>query len=199
MRRINLYGGPGVGKSTVAAQLFARLKLQGHEVELVNEWIKSWAWQGIKPGGFDQLYVFAKQLRKEDIVLRHGGLVVSDSPLFTQLAYLKEYGDSAEHLYEALLVVGNAWEQKYPSLNILLHRGNRPYRQKGRYQTEEQAKHIDLAIKGVLDKLKIPYAVFNAEKIEWIVDYVTNCLKGPDHERAELVGQVPGGCEQLCS
>ena len=193
MRRINLYGGPGIGKSTVAAQLFAHLKVRGFEVELVNEWIKAWAWQGIKPGGFDQLYVFAKQLRKEDIVLRHGGFIVTDSPLFTQLAYLKQYGDDAEHLYDALTIVGNAWEKKYPSLNILLDRGNREYRQKGRYQNERQAKEIDNLVKEALDKLEIPYVVYCADQIGDISDVVIQTLTRSSHERAtDLVGQIPG-------
>ena len=37
---INLIGGPGCGKSTIAAELFSRLKKMGVTCELVTEYIK---------------------------------------------------------------------------------------------------------------------------------------------------------------
>ena len=37
---INLYGGPGVGKSTTAAGLFYKMKIAGYSCELAYEWIK---------------------------------------------------------------------------------------------------------------------------------------------------------------
>jgi len=47
-RVINLLGGPGVGKSTAAAKLFAKYKDEGKSVELVREYVKDWAWEGRK-------------------------------------------------------------------------------------------------------------------------------------------------------
>ena len=37
---INIFGGPGVGKSTVAADLFVIMKKEGYSVELVTEYAK---------------------------------------------------------------------------------------------------------------------------------------------------------------
>ena len=37
---VNLFAGPGTGKSTVAAQIFAHLKWQGFSCELVTEFAK---------------------------------------------------------------------------------------------------------------------------------------------------------------
>ena len=37
LKVINLYGGPGTGKSTTAAALFALIKREGYNVELVTE------------------------------------------------------------------------------------------------------------------------------------------------------------------
>ena len=37
---LNLYGGPGVGKSTGAAYIFSMLKLAGINCELVREYAK---------------------------------------------------------------------------------------------------------------------------------------------------------------
>ena len=37
---INLFGGPGCGKSTTMARLFADLKARGYNVEMVSEFAK---------------------------------------------------------------------------------------------------------------------------------------------------------------
>ena len=53
---INLYGGPGAGKSTSASDLFVILKERGVNAELAREYVKRWAWErrGISP--YDQFY-----------------------------------------------------------------------------------------------------------------------------------------------
>ena len=43
MRVINFYGGAGIGKSTIAADIFSKLKRKGHKTELVGEYAK-WLW-----------------------------------------------------------------------------------------------------------------------------------------------------------
>ena len=42
---INLIGSPGTGKSTIAAELFARMKWLGFDVELVSEYAKELVWE----------------------------------------------------------------------------------------------------------------------------------------------------------
>ena len=36
MKVLNFYGGAGIGKSTIAADIFSKLKLKGHKTELVD-------------------------------------------------------------------------------------------------------------------------------------------------------------------
>ena len=42
MKVINLFAGPGAGKSTTAAGLFHLMKIAGMNVELVTEFSRSW-------------------------------------------------------------------------------------------------------------------------------------------------------------
>ena len=42
---VNLYGAPGSGKSTGAAYLFSRLKMNGVDCEYVPEFAKSAVWE----------------------------------------------------------------------------------------------------------------------------------------------------------
>ena len=37
MKVLNFYGGAGIGKSTIAADIFSKLKRKGHKTELVGE------------------------------------------------------------------------------------------------------------------------------------------------------------------
>lgn len=61
---INLFGGPGTGKSTLMAQLYAKLKILGYETEMAPEFAKEKVWEESYKTLEDQIYVFAKQLHK---------------------------------------------------------------------------------------------------------------------------------------
>ena len=45
---INLIGSPGTGKSTLASELFSKMKWQGYDVELVSEYAKELVWYFFK-------------------------------------------------------------------------------------------------------------------------------------------------------
>ena len=58
---INLFGGPGCGKSTTMARLFADLKTMGYNVEMVSEFAKDLVYEMRQETMKDELYIFAKQ------------------------------------------------------------------------------------------------------------------------------------------
>ena len=62
--RICLYSGPGAGKSATAADIFAEFKRKNYSIELVAEYIKTWAYEGRKPESYDQTLIFANQLHQ---------------------------------------------------------------------------------------------------------------------------------------
>ena len=150
--RINFFAGPGTGKSTTAAWIFAELKKRGVSVEYVTEYVKAWAYQKREVKQFDQVYLFAKQHHAEYQFLSHGvDHIVTDSPTFQSVIYAQKF---TPELAPALAQMCEVYDQSYPSLNIFLTRGEKPYSQQGRYQTEDQAREWDAII---LDALTAQY------------------------------------------
>lgn len=58
---VNLFAGPGAGKSTTAAAVFAELKMQDVNCENCHEWIKWKVWERHLEIVNNQLFVFANQ------------------------------------------------------------------------------------------------------------------------------------------
>lgn len=148
--RINLLGGPGSGKSTTAAWLFSVLKEHHISVELVTEYVKSWACQKRQVTSFDQIYLLGKQMQYEYRFLNAGiQNIVTDSPVFLSAIYAEVYYKEL-NISKPILELVDAYEKQFPSVNIFLNRQNKPYHQEGRYQTYEQAKEIDKLIRSNL-------------------------------------------------
>lgn len=157
MEIINLYGGPGTGKSTTAAQIFAELKKRGHNVELVTEFAKDLTWHERYKTLTDQLYILGKQHHKIFMLCDKVKYIVTDSPLFLS-AYYNEYV-CAEPLPESFMeLVVDLWA-KYDTIDIFLNR-SKSYNPKGRNQTEEEAIEIDKSLKDMMKRLDIPYIDF---------------------------------------
>jgi hypothetical protein len=144
---VNLYGGPGTGKSTTAAELFALLKRKDFNAELATEYAKDIVWEGRGYLLSDQIYIFAKQNRKLMRLYGKVDIVVTDSPLL--LCYF--YSNNPH-----ILALIQEEVKKADHLHFFLMR-EKSYNPKGRYQTESQACEIDSRIKQMLDALKISY------------------------------------------
>lgn len=144
---VNLYGGPGTGKSTSAAAIFAALKMQGRNAELATEYAKDIVWEGRDYLLSDQLYIFAKQNRKLERLYGKVEVVVSDSPLLLSYHYSRN-----EHILGLVREMLTKAEQ----LHVFLIR-KKAYRPEGRYQTEDEARELDGEIATLLDDLGVDY------------------------------------------
>ena len=164
---INVYGGPGVGKSTSAAYLFYLLKSQGESVELVSEYVKAWAWEGRKFSNYDEIYFLGKQVRHESMLFGKVKWIVTDAPVYMTAYYASIYcnpklahgvGEAAQAFYQ------QAKDDGHQHLHVMLSR-NKPYNPEGRYQTEEQALSVDKGVREMLSKFKVPIlTAFPAEE-----------------------------------
>jgi len=180
--RINFFGGPGSGKSTTTAWIFAMLKDRKVSVEHVSEYVKAWAYQKRNIQKHDQLYLFAKQQQYEYRYLSQGVLnIVTDSPCFLSVIYSAKY--ISEEYADAIMALCRLYDRDNPSLNIFLSRGEKPYITEGRYQTLEQAKELDAAILAGLQKhYPENFHVVDYKNREKILELVLSHVEG-DYER----------------
>lgn len=165
---INLYGGPGAGKSTSAAYFYYLLKAAGKNVELVREYVKDWAWEGRKITTYDQIYFLGKQVRRESMLYGKVDWVVTDSPVMMNLYYAQKYCPTslAEGVRSATLsFYRQGADDGHNHIHIMLKR-TKPYKGEGRYQTEDEAREIDAGVKRLLDDLRVPYIESGSDEEE---------------------------------
>lgn len=157
---INLYSGPGGGKTSIAAGLLYELKRRHINCDAPYEFPKLLAWDENHSAIKDQLYVIANQHR--GIVKSWGKVdyIIMDSPILLSLVY-KRYYDGLEYpsnLYtESFDKMVLDIHSKYDNLNILLKRGNGGYNEKERYQSLEKSIELDYLIQKMLDDNGIEY------------------------------------------
>jgi hypothetical protein len=175
--RLNLYAGPGASKSTTSAWLFSELKTEHYSVELITEYVKSWACQKREVKEFDQILLMGKQMNYEYRFLSSGVKnVITDSPVLLCAFYTRAYFpklNMPDHM-EAIIM---EYEKAYPSVNIFIDRKDRPYSTEGRYQTREQAVEMDKMIKDSLDRLNIKYETFDFDDRENILKYAKSKIE----------------------
>lgn len=168
MKVINFYGGAGIGKSTIAADVYSRLKRKGYKTELVGEYAK-WLWyQNATDIVEDQLYLFAEQAHRTRTLAKYGvEFAVCDSPLPLNIIYNREPSDA----FDALVMQEF---NRYENYNYLLKRNDEFITIDDRKETNlEQAKEKDAQVVAMLEKWKIPYTVISP----WETDKVGLDLK----------------------
>ena len=75
---VNLFAGPGAGKSTGATYIFAKLKMAGIDCEYVSEYAKDRVWQDDQfPLQHCQLYVIGKQCLKIERLLGKVDVIIT--------------------------------------------------------------------------------------------------------------------------
>lgn len=175
IRRINLMGGAGCGKSIHAANIRAQLGFKGYDIELVDEVIKDWTYISRIPRSCDSFYLQAGQIQKEELRLLAGvDLIVSDSPLMLQYFYAKYHNVP---LQEPMLQASIEFEKIYPSIHIVVEREDKFYDEVGRYEKLEEAKQIDHDIIKTLRHNNIPYAVISCLEPDMIIEYIEDSLR----------------------
>lgn len=138
MQVINLFGGPGCGKSTTAAGLFYRMKHEGKKVELVTEYAKDIVWADRHRELDDQLYITGKQHHRLFHLKNKVDYCITDSPLLLSLVYNRTMPQTFHPFVVDVF-------HMYDNLAVILNR-TKPYMLFGRSQTEDEARELDRQI-----------------------------------------------------
>jgi hypothetical protein len=175
---INLLGGSGVGKSTVAADLYSKMKRLHLKVELVREVAKEWAWEKRPIGPFDQISILGEQIRKESMFFGKVDFIVTDSPSILGAFYFNHNYNQQfmNQTVQAYYIFSRENNVKF--VNFILPRLGH-FETSGRYETEEQARIIDTKLVEYLDKHRYDYTHITCKQdsqAEVILDSLSNLL-----------------------
>ena len=182
---INLFAGPGVGKSVMAAELFAVMKKAGSNVEMASEYAKDMVYEQRSNILSDQLYVLAKQNRRLQRLEDQVDFVISDSPLLlcpiyaTREYYPTNFKDFALEVFHG-----------YDNINLFLERpAHREYNAGGRTQKNlGAAQVVDKKIHQFLVNNDIPFRTIVPDLVkvdfQFVRDYVLDPATHPNHPLA---------------
>jgi hypothetical protein len=134
---VNLFAGPGAGKSTLSAYVFGGLKFAGINCELAPEFAKDLVWEDRLNTLSNQVYVFGKQYHRITRLANKVAVIICDSPLPLSVFYKPE--NLSDKFSEFVLEEFN----KFNNLNFFIHR-KKQYNPAGRVQTEEEARQVDV-------------------------------------------------------
>lgn len=155
---INLFGVPGAGKSTGAAYIFAMLKMNGINAELVTEFAKDKVWEENTEVFKNQSYIFGKQSFKMSRCDNKVEVIVTDSPLPLSIFYNHD-NRLTENFNKSVMDVFNSYDNR----NYLLLRV-KPYNPSGRLQTEEESNALAKPIMKLLEDRNISYQAVGGHK-----------------------------------
>jgi hypothetical protein len=156
---INLFGGPGAGKSSTASGLFFEFNKRGITCDIPYEYPKEIVWDGKVSNLNDQLYVFANQHRR--IARSYGKVdyIILDSPIL--LSFI--YQENVKLLYPSNLygkefndLILNVFKS-YDNINFFIERDDNKFIKNGRVHSSEESIDIDNKILTLLSENNIKY------------------------------------------
>lgn len=171
---INLIGGPGVGKSILAADTFSAVKREGITCDVSWEYIKRKLREKAVKVVESQIYLFGKQQFQLFTMKDEVDVIITDSPLILNCIYDK----SQCPLLKALVL------KEYNTYNNLLYFIERneevAYETEGRYQDLEGARAVDAFLKTFLTENEIKYQTLKGigeDSVRAILTDIKNNLK----------------------
>ena len=168
---INIIGGPGIGKTTISALLFANLKIKGYICEYVQEFAKKLVWLKDYDTLNNQFFVSREQYTLLKQIDGQVDFLITDGPLIHGIYYNKYNKDNNSNTDKVEKFILESIH-KFKNINIVLDRVERDYETEGRIQTEQESKDIDVILKHILRTNNFTFLSFRAEPEE--IENITN-------------------------
>jgi len=184
---VNLFAGPGAGKSTQASGLFYRLKMRDVNCELVTEYAKEKTWERNKTAIESSVYIFGNQVHRQYICQDQVDVIITDSPLLLAAFYnyLKP-----KTVQESLNILIMEVFRAQNNLNIFLNRA-KPFSPAGRWQDEKAALDIDRSLREFLEDHQILFTEMGGTPEGLALLETTVLMHLKNHKRK--------GCDTTCS
>ena len=168
---INLIGGPCSGKSTIAAELFARLKKMGLHTELATEYIKDRIYEENKTMPKNQIAVFGMEHYNISTKIGKVDVIVHDGSFLNNIIYKPEENKE----FDSLII---SEYKKFNNLDFFIKRGNLEFEDYGRIHNFKQSKELDKIIKKTYDDYELPYIEVEArDAVDKIIPIVLETIK----------------------
>jgi hypothetical protein len=163
---INLFGGPGSGKSTTASGLFYHLKQQNVSCEIVTEYAKDLTYEDATSLLWNQLHVFSEQFRRQYRLIDKVDYIITDSPILLSSVYFQLYlektGKHFSPFYKKMSVdFFDTTFLEFDNINWFIER-NTVFDTNGRLNTEEESVMIDKLIVNKLINKNIKFNKTNS-------------------------------------
>lgn len=180
---VNLFAGPGAGKTTCAWAIASELKKRNIETEYVPEYAKELVWDGkadLLDGTYEhQKAVYDEQNRRVRRLIGKVDVIVTDSPAILSLVYIKEQNNA----FHRSVIDDFKGQQNF---NLFINRG-REYQQSGRVHTHEESKALDASIKGFLNENGIYFGTYYHQTLDVLVN---NIVKNLANVNARCLGET---------
>lgn len=185
---INLFGGPGIGKSTTANRLVGSLKTNDIDAVYISEYIKELIYKAdsarisasdreaarklLDGSLYSQACIFQRQKEMLDIHVDQVPCVVTDSPLPLNAVYLSDNSDK----YKSEIM--RCFNEEYVNLNIVLQRDPKAtFQEEGRIHNLEQSKAKDIEIVRFLRDNDINFVSFPVNDLDGMLRYIKAALE----------------------
>ena len=168
---INLIGGPCSGKSTVAAELFARLKKMGVHCELVSEYIKDRIYEENKTMPKNQIAIFGMEHYNISTKMGKVDVIIHDGSYINNIVYKQEENKEFDNL-----IISEY--KKFKNLDFFIKRGNLEFEDYGRIHNLKQSKELDKIIKETYNKYELEYIEVEArDAVDKIIPIILKKLE----------------------
>lgn len=171
---VNLFGGPGSGKTTMAARIFSELKKRGVEAACPEEHAKLLIWSG-RPWLLDHQIIVVGKIYETLLNLRDKvDVIIVDSPILLGSVY---GGDRESPAFHTLVRELHARQDR---VNLFVRRpADRPYDPANRREAEDAARAIDLKVNALLTEIGEPAdCVCSDDDASILAEQIVCLLKG---------------------
>ncbi|BDF59160.1 hypothetical protein CE91St36_19770 [Christensenellaceae bacterium] len=172
---VNLFGGPGAGKTAAAWEIAKLLKTGGILTEYIPEYAKELVWAerfDLLDGSFaHQLRILEEQNRRLKCVQGKVDVAVTDSPVILGLIYQKY---PSEDLKREAFKAYNS----YCNFNLFIERPkDRQFEQAGRIHTEKESLEKDREIINLLKGNRLYYGTYSRDSEKLIVKNIVQHMQ----------------------